>query len=189
MTKTNFAVVFALLTVGGMFIAQRPVQTQAPTLTRDAATTVFTANLLQPPTSVMLMGTQGSSSLAFRARPLIACDQHASRDLRGPGGFGLAGEVGKNVYVCSYSISNAGAAQEVQFISGTEVSSGGGSRCNPGGMISGKFYLAPNQFVSQGSGVGSLFRTDRQGLCLQIAKAGNVSVKVTYATFYCPTCQ
>jgi hypothetical protein len=186
MTKSKIALAVALSVAAALFIGQRPAQTQpppAPMATRDAATANVNGELATAPGVAILVGTQGSSTLGFRARTLIGCDQYVSKDLRGPGGFGLASEAGKSVYVCSYSISNAGTAQDVQFISGTEASSGGGSLCNPGAAVSAKFHLAPNQFVSQGSGIGSLFKTSGQGLCLKVYGAGDVSVNVTYATF------
>jgi hypothetical protein len=90
-------------------------------------------------------------------------------------------EAGKRVYVCSYSISNGTMPRDVQFVSGMEASSRSGSVCSPGGPVT-RFHLAPNQFVSQGSGVGSLFATSvSQGLCLRVygGSTGDVSINVT----------
>jgi len=186
MAKAKFAIVVAFSIVAVMFISRQPAQTQpplAPMATRDVATTNINGELLTPPTAAMLVATQGSGTLGFRAQALIGCDRSVSRDIKGPGGFGLAAEAGKSVYVCSYSISNADTIQDVQFISGIEVSSGSGHVCNPGGTISAKFHLGAKQFVSQGSGVGSLFRTFKEGLCLKVYGSGDVSINVTYATF------
>jgi hypothetical protein len=186
MAKAKTALVIALNIIAVMFISRQSAKTEpqpAPMETRDVATTNINGELLTPPFAAMLVGAQGSGTLGFRARALIGCDKYVSKDIKGPGGFGLASEAGKSVYVCSYSISNAGTAQDVQFISGTEASSGSGHVCNPGGTISAKFHLAPNQFVSQGSGVGSLFRTSVEGLCLKVYGGGDVSINVTYATF------
>lgn len=190
MTKQRLVVATVLSIAAVIFIIQRPAQTQVQprvTATRDAATTATTGDLLTDPGVAMVAGTRGSSSVngVFRARALVACDQHKSRDLSGPGGFGLTSEAGKRVYVCSYSISNGGTARDVQFVHGSEASSGSGTVCNPGHPVTAKFHLAPNQFVSQGSGVGVLFMAPQsEGLCLKVfGGAGDVSVNVTYATF------
>lgn len=189
-SKIVIANVIFLSVVVLIFIYQRPVQTQGqptPMATRDAATTGL-GDQLNAPTSAMLIATQGSSSVTpFRAQTLIGCDKFVSKNLKvtagATGTFGLAGAAGKSVYVCSYSISNANVAQDVQFVDGTEASSGSGSVCNPGNPVSAKFHLTPNQFISQGSGVGSLFRTVGEGLCLRIFATGEVGINVTYATF------
>jgi hypothetical protein len=185
MTKAKIAFVVTLGIIAVMlFIIQRPAQTQTqptPMATRDVATTNIGGELTSAPNAAMLVGTQGSSLMGFRARTLIGCDQYVSKDVKGPGEFGLAS--GKSVYVCSYSISNAGTAQDVRFVTGTEASSGSGHVCNPKGNVSATFHLAQNQFVSQGSGVGSLFNAGGQGLCLKVFGGGDVSVNVTYATF------
>lgn len=186
MTKQLIAIAALLAIAAVIFITQRPAQSHVqppPTATRDAATT-FTTGDLPDPGVAMVVGTRASSSGAFRARPLIGCDKYASRDLKGPGGFGLAVDAGKRVYVCSYSISNGSVARDVQFVYGIESSSGSGTGCSPGDAVTAKFHLAPNQFVSQGSGVGILFMTPvSQGLCLRVYGSGEVSVNVTYATF------
>lgn len=170
-----------------LFIVLRPVQTQVtqqtPLPTRDTATINTNGDLMTAPVAAMLVGTQGSSSLSFRARPLVACDRNAFKNLSGNGTYGLAAETGKSVYVCSYSISNGSSGKTVQFVNGVEASSGSGSVCNPGDQVSAKYYLSPNQFVSQGSGVGVLFTVFRQGLCLRVTGSGDVGVNVSYATF------
>lgn len=131
----------------------------------------------------MLVGAQSSSKTGLRVRPVIACDQFVSEDITGPGDFGLVGAPGKNIYVCSYSISNGSALQDVQFMSGEETSGGDGHSCLSGQAITARFHLLSNQFVSQGSGIGSLFRAPGKGLCLAVTGPGHVSVNVTYARF------
>lgn len=177
MTKAKIALAIALGGAALVFVAQ---------------------SATQPMTAPGVAGTQGSSNVAPRAPTLIACDQSVSRDLKGPGDFNLASAAGKNLYVCSYSISNGSALQDVQFVSGAEVAdvspgyssgnslaypAGSGHVCLPGLAVTAKFHLLSNQFVSQGSGVGSLFVTTGQGLCLRVTGGGEVSVNVTYASY------
>src|SRR4051812_46979204 len=169
MTKSTLGIV-AAAAVLVLTLSLRPAHTQTTptlTLTRDAATLPINGELLQAPNLAMVVGAQGSSIGAFRARTLIACDQFVSKDLRGVGGFGLASANGKTIYVCGYSISNGGAQQDVQFGYGVEVSSGSGTFCSPGDPVTGTFHLSPYQFVAQGSGVGMLFKTV-QSLCVKI---------------------
>lgn len=175
------AVFFSLAAV--LFVIQRPAQMQSPTATRDLATMNINGEILNPPGVAMVVGTQGSSTMGFRARALVACDKSAFKNLSGNGTYGLAAEAGKSVYVCSYSISNGSSAKTVQFVDGVEASSGSGSVCNPGNQVSAKYYLAPNQFISQGSGVGVLFSVYRQGLCLRVTGSGDVGINISYATF------
>ncbi len=186
MANSRMAIAIPVGAIALMFAAPQPASTQplpAPTPTRDAATATVNTDLMTPPGVAILVGAQGSSNLAFRARTLIACDQSVSKDLKGPGDFGLASAPGKHVYVCSYSISNGSTVQDVQFVSGTEASSGYGSVCSPGLPVTARFHLVSNQFVSQGSGVGSLFVAPGQGLCLRVTGKGDVGVNVTYASF------
>jgi hypothetical protein len=105
------------------------------------------------------------------------------------GEYGIAG--GGLVHVYSYSISNENKAQDVRFILGTHVSSGSGDVCAEqtdgiGGVVTGRFHLAPNQFISQGIGIGSLFWTDPKshGLCLKVFGQGDVSIIVTYTILH-----
>ncbi len=168
MTRSKIAIAVALGALALAFIVQPPAVTQPmqpPMTPHDAATT----------------GAYGD--LAFRTP--IGCDQFVSKDLKGPGDFGLVGATGRHLYVCSYSISNGSALQDVQFISGTEASSPAkyGPECSPGLAVTAKFHLLSDQFVSQGSGVGSLFTTGGRGLCLRVMGNGEVSVNVTYAVF------
>lgn len=188
MTKTRIAISITVGAIALVVIMQRPTQTQTtappPTATRDAATTLIVSEQAAPGFA-MLAGTQGSVSvMAFRARPLIACDQNVFKDITsGAGGYGLASAFGNGlVHVCSYSISNGSIAQDVQFVSGSPASSGSGFVCSPETPVSARFHLAANQFVSQGSGVGSLF-TSPSSLCLKVIGAGAVSVNVAYASF------
>lgn len=186
MNKAEIAAILGLGAVGLVFLVPLSANTQplqAPMDTRDVATVYTTGDVNPPPGVAMLVGAQGSSNMGLRARPVIACDQFVSEDVKGPGGFGLASAPGKNLYVCSYSISNGSALQDVQFVSGMEASSGSGHACSPGQAITAKFHLLSNQFVSQGSGIGSLFTAPGQGLCLAVAGKGHVSVNVTYASF------
>lgn len=192
MTKTRIALATALGVAAVILITQWPARTLAepsaqkratvPTATRDAATTLVTGNLAEDPGVAMLVGGRGSSSLGFRGRMLVACDQSVSVDLTGPGEHGLVGGGRTGVYVCSYSISNGRTAQDVQFIYGLAASAGGNKVCGPATAVTAKFHLAPNQFVSQGAGVGTLFQAPPgQGLCFKVS--GEVSVNVTYASF------
>lgn len=156
------------------------------TATRDAATISINGEPVDFSGLAMLIGTRGSSTLGFRARALVACDQHSSRDVKKAGEYGLAGAAGKAVHVCSFSISNGSVAQDVQFVSGTEACSGSGCTCN-GNPVSAKFHLAPYQFITQGSGVGVVFTTGggsplNGGLCLKVYGAGDVGVNVSFAT-------
>ena len=155
----------------------------SPTRTRDLATVKTTADIKTPPGVAMLMGAQGSSQEGLRVRPVIACDQFISEDIKGPGDFGLVAALGKNIYVCSYSISNGSALQDVQFMSGEQTAAANGHSCSSGQAITARFHLLSNQFVSQGSGIGSLFRVSGSGLCLAVRGPGHVSVNVTYASF------
>lgn len=187
MTKPGVAIAAALSVAAFIVLAQQPAQTRVqppPTATRDAASLPVNGELATDPNVAMLAGAQGSSLMGFRARPLVGCDQFAFKDIPGAGGYGVAGSNGKSVRVCGYSISNGSVPQDVQFVYGTEASSGGSHVCNPGQAVTARFHLAPNQFISQGGGVGSLFMTPSgQGLCLKVYGTGAVSVNVTYATF------
>lgn len=185
MNRPSMVLVGALSVVALIFMTQRTAQTRvqpAPMATRDAATLPVNGELATDPGLALLVGARGSSVMGFRARPLVGCDQFASRDVKGAGGYGIGG--GRGVRVCGYSISNGSVAQDVQFVSGTEASSGSGHVCNPGTAVSARFHLAPNQFIAQGGGVGLLFATPAaEGLCLRVYGAGDVGVNVTYATF------
>lgn len=154
-----------------------------PMATRDTATVQTTGDLTPPPGVAILIGAQGSSDTGLRARPVVACDRFVSEDLKGPGDFHLASAPGKHLYVCSYSISNGSALQNVQFLSGTATASSNGQACTRGRPITAKFHLLSNQFVSQGSGVGSLFTVPGEGLCAAVSGPGHVSVNITYASF------
>jgi hypothetical protein len=160
-----------------------------PMSTRDSAT-VAVGGSIPNPRVAMLVGAQVSSSGGFndwfQAQPLLSCDRYVSKEVEGPGEFPVASS-GK-VHVCSYSISNGNSAQEVQFIAGNPVSSGSGHHCNYiDGMVTGPvtapFRLSPNQFISQGIGIGSLFWTESRSahLCLAVRRKGQVSVLMTYA--------
>lgn len=156
---------------------------RSPAVTRNAATLSTTGDINPPPGVAVLVGAQGSSNAGLRVRPVIACDQFVSEDVTGPGAFALASAPGKNLYVCSYSISNGSALQDVQFVSGTDTSFGAGHACTPGQAITAKYHLLSNQFVSQGGGIGSLFSVPSHALCISVAGSGHVSVNVTYASF------
>ena len=175
------AAILALVLFAPQFAGARSLRSL--TRTRDLATVTTTEDIKTPPGVAMLVGAQGSSKEGLRVRPIVACDQFVSEDITGPGDFGLVGAPGKNIYICSYSISNGSALQDVQFMSGEETSPGNGQRCSSGQAITARFHLLSNQFVSQGSGIGSLFRVSGRGLCLAVTGPGHVSVNVTYASF------
>ena len=186
MTKSKIAAVLVVGIVALAFLAARPADAQpapSPMPTRAAATVSTGGDINPPPGVVILIGAQGSSNMGLRARPVIACDQFVSVDITGPGDFGLVSVAGKKLYVCSYSISNGSELQDVQFVSGMEASSGGSRTCSPGQAITAKFHLLSNQFVSQGTGIGSLFMVSGPGLCITATGKGHVSVNITYASF------
>ena len=188
MFKRQIGIAFAIGVVGTIALMQRPVASKNPTPvpmeTKDAATTVV-GNLLGSPSFAILVGAQGSSSMGSRVNTFVGCDQQAFKDIKGIGAYGLASATGNAlVHVCSYSISNGGVAQDVQFVSGFPASSGSGYVCSPETPVSAKFHLGPNQFVSQGSGIGSLFtQVPGQSLCLKVFGAGDVGVNLSYAGF------
>lgn len=192
MKNLRFAIAMTLTICSVLFAAKLPAQTQIsetptpPTTTQDVATILVNGDLTATPPFAMLVGAQGSATGNFRARYLVACDQDFSDDFKGKGAYGIANANKKAVRVCSYSISNGSIAQDVQFVAGTATSAGSNYSCEPGVPISAKFHLAPNQFVSQGSGVGVLFSTSKAspnyGLCLKVYGGGDVGINVTYAT-------
>jgi len=176
----------AASTIGLMLSIPAPADARpapGPMATHDAATVSTTGDISPPPGVAVLIGAQGSSNAGLRVRPVIACDQFVSEDVTGPGTFGLASAPGKNLYICSYSISNGSALQDVQFVSGRDSSLGAGKTCTPGQVISASFHLLSNQFVSQGSGIGSLFTVPSHALCIAVPGNGHVSVNLTYASF------
>ena len=180
------AVAFLACVIASLIVVEHPVysETTPPTATRDAATMFVNGESLATPVSALLVGAQASSGVGIRVRPLIACDRFFSKDFENvaAGAYGLAvADSNRNIHVCSYSISNGKTAQDVQFISGVEASAGNVHSCS-GVPVSGKFHLTPNQFISQGSGVGSLFAADK-GLCIKLSGAGDVSVNITYSSF------
>jgi hypothetical protein len=195
MERATFVVVTVLAIAASCLADQRPAPTGVPQVsptsmsTRDAAT-VSTGGYGPDPGVAILIGTQasrgGMNGYTFRARPVTGCDHYSWREFNKKGEFSIA-DVGL-VHVCSYAISNGSMAQDVQFISGTPISSGSGDFCaveseGVGGAITGRIHLAPNQFISQGIGIGSLFWTDpkSRGLCLKVFDKGDVSISLTYA--------
>lgn len=185
MTKSGNAALLAAGAIALAVLGPQAAEAQSlrpPMATRDAAT-VSTTGDIPPPGVATLIGAQGSSNAGLRVRPVIACDQFVSEDIAGPGDFELTSAPGKNLYVCSYSISNGSALQDVQFVSGADASSGSDHACSPGRAITAPLHLLSNQFVSQGSGIGSLFTVSGAGLCVRATGKGHVSVNVTYARF------
>jgi hypothetical protein len=186
MRKSEIPSVLAASAIGLMLSIPASVYANpetGPMVTRDAATVSTIGDINPPPGVAVLIGAQGSSNAGLRVRPVIACDQFVSEDVTGPGAFGVASAPGKNLYVCSYSISNGSALQDVQFISGKDSSLGAGKVCTPGQGITATFHLLSNQFVSQGGGIGSLFSVPSHALCIAVTGNGHVSVNVTYASF------
>lgn len=194
MARVNLPITMAVLVTLMGISDNRTGLTQTsskPMNTRDSAT-LSIGGSIPDPSVAMLVGVQVGGGGTFsgptlRVRPIVGCDNHFAKEFSKPGEYPVAGA--GLVHVCSYSISNGSIAQDVQFLSGTPVSSGGGgdvcsvSSGQVGGPITSRFHLAPNQFISQGIGVGSLFWTDvnSRALCFKIFGKGDVSVNITYS--------
>lgn len=150
----------------------------APTITSDLSTVRSNAGAVDP-MFLSTIGIQGSDGII---KPLIACDRHFSADLE-KGGKGIGSGVDVT-NVCSFSISNGPNPQIVQFVAGLSASGGTGEHCsNPDvkATVSSKMYLAPYQFISQGAGIGVLFKNPG-GICIKLLNVGSVGVNVTYAS-------
>jgi hypothetical protein len=160
------------------------------TSTRDAADAFVNA---APFGSAMVVDGIGTTGASASVRYLNACDNSVQWDAPSQGandGDTMITPIATGttqLRVCSYSILNGAAAQDVQFFFGTtSASSSSGNVCGVTGsqLPFVAYHLGPYESIARGSGVGVLYSLNPGGgICIHRKQNGTnpLGIEVTYA--------
>jgi hypothetical protein len=143
--------------------------------------------------SAMVVDGIGTTGASASVRYLNACDNSVQWDAPSQGandGDTMITPIATGttqLRVCSYSILNGAAAQDVQFFFGTtSASSSSGNVCGVTGsqLPFVAYHLGPYESIARGSGVGVLYSLNPGGgICIHRKQNGTnpLGIEVTYA--------